>query len=119
MPDPCVLDPEAITFPCARCGHPASIFTLLPSGAGEDMWRERDRLARAGFLAKTLHFGELSNLAALMAAIEQRNRDLRRSGLSKGYARRRQSRDGGKMSGSTAFNTLGTSIGGLGRIFPC
>jgi hypothetical protein len=60
-------DPQPTTFPCA----------LRVVG--------RDRLKRAGFLATTLHFGELSSLAALMAVIEQRDyaaiRDLAGPGL--------------------------------------
>lgn len=63
----------SITFPCARCGQPAATFTLLPAGAGEGLWRERDRLERTGFLGATIHFGELSGLAAVMRAIEGRD----------------------------------------------
>ena len=60
-------------FPCSRCGQPAATFTLRPAGTGEDLWRDRDRLERAGFLGATIHFGELPALAELMRAIEGRD----------------------------------------------
>ncbi len=33
---------QPVVFPCARCGHPAAIFSLFPAESGEGMWRERD-----------------------------------------------------------------------------
>lgn len=66
-------EPQPIVFPCARCGRAAATFTLRPAGTGEGMWRDRDRLERAGFLGTTTHFGELPALAAVMAAIEARD----------------------------------------------
>lgn len=66
-------DSAAVTFPCARCGAPAATFTLRPAGTGDDMWRDRDRLERTGFLGTTTHFEPLPALAAIMRAIEQRD----------------------------------------------
>lgn len=66
-------DPASVACHCSRCGQPAATFTLLPAGAGDDLWHDRDRLERTGFLGTTLHFEALSDLTALMRAIEQRD----------------------------------------------
>jgi hypothetical protein len=46
---------------------------LLPAGTGEGLWRERDRLERAGFTGTTLRFETWTILAELMAVIQRRD----------------------------------------------
>jgi hypothetical protein len=60
---------QPITFPCVRCGQPAATFTLFPAGTGEEMWRDRDYVARGGFMGAVLQFGTLPALMELLHAL--------------------------------------------------
>ncbi len=59
------------TQPCARCGNPAAVFTLFAAGEGEGLWRDRDRLERAGFMGVVTKFGALESLTSLFNSLQR------------------------------------------------
>lgn len=58
-----------ITLPCSRCGQPAATFAVIAAGAGEGMWRDRDRLERAGFMGAVIKFGDHKSFAPFLSAL--------------------------------------------------
>ncbi|MBM4421998.1 MAG: hypothetical protein FJ030_01235 [Chloroflexi bacterium] len=60
-----------ITLPCAQCGRPAAAFTVHAAGEGDGLWRDHDRIERAGFMGVVIKFGSLESLAQLFETLRR------------------------------------------------
>ncbi len=60
------MEARHLTITCARCGSAAAQIALLPAAPGEgQMWSDRDRLIRTGFMGEVIKFGPGRDLETL------------------------------------------------------
>jgi hypothetical protein len=63
-------------FACAQCGKIAARFTLVPAGVAlepNDLWSDRARLRREGFMGTSVNFLETEKLRLIFQALAQRD----------------------------------------------